>query len=239
MAQGVGQWPNFLKGENFHLGGFDFSGLEIEVSSAEVGKGGVAFDMAAGGTRRQTTTADAYAPRGAGQIVTFDIGWVPILNEVAYHRIARFPTLADMGGMTASVATPIPDAWALSGDSRTQWTLSHQTSAGTLGYIEPPSAVIANRDGTESSTLSIITAGSPSSSEILVDNSADSHTITTAATGPGASANSGKIFFFHYYPVLTVSGIKLSWQNSEKNAVDVSVVVTCAPVAKDWSADAP
>lgn len=237
--QGVGQWPDFLKGANFHIGGFDLSGLEITVSQASGGVGGSTVNMASGGVRYQRTSMDEFAPLNAGFPMVFTVGFVPVINQITAHRIQSWPALASLGDMEASIAFTQADAWATVGDLRTQWTLSHKTSAGLLGPIDPVRAVITDRKGVETTVLTVVNSGPPAAGEVLVDNVADSDTIETNVAGPGSVANAGSVFQFTYYPTFAVSRVEVAFSNLEKNRLEAQVVVTCMPIAKDWSADDP
>ncbi len=239
LDEGVLTWPFFLKEPQFFFAGQVCNGRCEIVPSGEGGAGGTTIDMMSAGVRFQKSGASEFAPSGAEKRLTFSLTWTPTLLEATRHAIIeRANHFVHFGQAKLAVGVTIADVWPLDGDGRIQWTLSHSMPSGTLPYIEPPLVEITERDGTPVSTLTVITSGIPTATEVLVDAVADSDVITTIATGPGDPAQGGKLFSFTYYPFMTVVAVTPSWTLADGRLLD-TLEIEVAAFQKDWDGDNP
>lgn len=197
---GYANWTTLVLRNGPIIAGRQMGGSRFTVSAADP-PAGIAVPHLTGSSVHQYPAAPSAAPMnldGADMVLSID----GIGLEADFDHLLEVKQRAAYDPVEVFIEIPTVDVWILRGDGTTVWTLTRSFAFATAGYANyiPTAKIIDHpNSGADASpiALSIVTAGTPTSTEFKVDNTADGTSIELA----NQDAEVGRSVVLKYHPL--------------------------------------
>lgn len=190
-----------------------FAGYQFTTCLATIqetsGPRGQTITMVSGGSVFQRTAADRLAP-----VTIAPDSWAMALEGITdaeARMLQRLKGISTANPVEMFIEQPRTCEWAITA-GRTSWTLDRSTAFGLVAYADyTPTAAITDVTGGNETALTVITTGTPTSTELLIDSTT---TNGTTVTTTNLSASVGKLLVLTYHPLRLVTIAELEREYS-------------------------